>query len=321
VDTLTTVDASVLQELQSREEFFWLDLDNPDRNEIAALGEILGLHELAVEDTQEFGQRPKADAYGEQLLLVYHGARLDSDGAPVLVEIHLHVSSRYVVTVHRDRCRQFDLIRELFKREPPSDGGTVVYKVIDALTDSIVDVLEHVNDQVEDFEGELFRRPRARDRDRMAVLKRSLGALRRVVVTQRHMLGRAVEDIIALPGMGREVSAYYRDVGDHLARAGDDLDATRDTLQAMLESYSNEVQERLTIVATIFLPLTVVTSFFGQNFAWLINRIGSAWAFWGLGIGGLLLSCCAIVVWLIRSGLYHGPKPYARSRRSRRTQA
>ena len=181
--------------------------------------------------------------------------------------------------------------------------------MIDALTDSIVDVLEHVADQVEDFEGELFRRPRARDRDRMAVLKRSLGPLRRVVVTQRQMFGRAVEDIVALPGMSREVSAYYRDVGDHLARAGDDLDATRDTLQAMLETYSNEVQERLTIVATIFLPLTVITSFFGQNFDWLINHIGSAWAFWGLGIGGLLISCCAIVVWLIRSGLYHGPKP------------
>jgi magnesium transporter len=307
--TLTTVDASVLRELQTREQFFWLDLDSPAPKEVDALGEILGLHELAVEDTQEFGQRPKVDRYGEELLFVYYGARLDSDDAPVPVEVHLHVSSRYVITVHRDRCRQFDMIRELFKREPPSDKGTVIYKVIDALTDSIVDVVEHVADQVEDFEGELFRRPRARDRDRMAVLKRSLGAPRRVVVTQRQMFGRAVEDILALPGMSREVSAYYRDVGDHLAHAGDDLDATRDTLQGMLETYSNEVQERLTIVATIFLPLTVVTSFFGQNFAWLINHIGSAWAFWGLGIGGLLISCCAIVVWLIRSGLYHGPKP------------
>ena len=140
--------------------------------------------------------------------------------------------------------------------------------MIDALTDSVVDVLEHVNDQVEAFEGELFR----------------------------------------LPGMSREVSAYHRDVGDHLARAGDDLDAARDTLQGMLETYSNEVQERLTIVATIFLPLTVITGFFGQNFAWLIGQIGSAWALWGLGIGGLLISGCAIVVWLVRSGLYHGPK-------------
>jgi magnesium transporter len=306
--TLTTVDASVLQELQSRDQFFWLDLADPDPEEIDALGEILGLHELAIEDTQEFGQRPKADAYGDELLLVYYGARLESDGTPIPVEAHLHVSSRYVITVHRERSRQFDLIRKRFEREPRNDVGTVIYEIIDALTDSIVDALEHVSDQVEAFEGELFRRPRARDRDCMAVLKRSLDALRRVVVTQRQMFGRAVEEIVALPGMSRDVSAYYRDVGDHLARAGDDLDAARDTLQGMLETYSNEVQERLTIVATIFLPLTVITGFFGQNFAWLINHIGSAWAFWGLGIGGLLISGCAIVVWLIRSGLYHGPK-------------
>jgi magnesium transporter len=308
MDTLTTVDASVLRELQSREQFFWLDLDDPDPKEIDALGEILGLHELAVEDTREFGQRPKADAYGEELLLVYYGARLDSDSLPVPVEVHLHVSSRYVITVHRDRCRQFDRIREQFQRHCPSDEGTVIYQVIDALTDSIVDVLEHVDDEVEDFEGELFRRPRARDRDRMAVLKRSLSALRRVLVTQRQMFARAVEDIVALPRISQDVCAYYRDVGDHLARAADDLDATRDTLQGMLETYSNEVQERLTIVATIFLPLTVITSFFGQNFAWLTNHIGSTWAFWGLGIGGIAISCCAIVIWLIHSGLYHGPK-------------
>ena len=117
------------------------------------------------------------------------------------------------------------------------------------------------------------------------------------------------EQLHLLKALMHQVAAWARRLADHLAQAGDDLDATRDTLQGMLETYSNEVQERLTIVATIFLPLTVVTSFFGQNFAWLINHIGSAWAFWGLGIGGLLISSCAIVVWLIRSGLYHGPKP------------
>jgi magnesium transporter len=75
----------------------------------------------------------------------------------------------------------------------------------------------------------------------------------------------------------------------------------------MLDTYSNEMQERLTIVATIFLPLTVITGFFGQNFNWLINHIGSAWTFWGLGVGGMLVSCVLIVGWLIRTGLFHRP--------------
>src|ERR1700759_1917831 len=93
--TLTTFDASTLRELQSREQFFWLDLADPDPKEIDELGESLKLHELAVEDTQEFGQRPKSDAYGDELLIAYYGARLDSDGGPVPVEVHLHVSRRF----------------------------------------------------------------------------------------------------------------------------------------------------------------------------------------------------------------------------------
>ena len=148
--TLTAVDASVLRELQSREQFFWLDLADPDPKEIDELGEILKLHELAIEDTREFGQRPKLDAYADELLLAYYGARLDSDGRPVPVELHLHVSRRFVITVHHGARRQFDLIRDSFEHQSPSDPGTVVYKVINALTDSIVDVLERVADQVED---------------------------------------------------------------------------------------------------------------------------------------------------------------------------
>jgi magnesium transporter len=75
----------------------------------------------------------------------------------------------------------------------------------------------------------------------------------------------------------------------------------------MVDTYSNEVQERLTIVATIFLPLSLLTGFFGMNFNWLISHMGPAWAFWGLGIGGLVISAAAIAVWLRRSGMYGGP--------------
>src|ERR1700759_1996072 len=102
--TLTTFDASTLRELQSREQFFWLDLTDPDPKEVDELGEILGLHEIAVEDTQGFGPGPKAEAAGDEVLIAYCGARLDDDDTPVAVEVPLHVSRRYVITVHHERC-------------------------------------------------------------------------------------------------------------------------------------------------------------------------------------------------------------------------
>src|SRR5438270_2252769 len=133
---LTTPDLPELGELQARDEFFWLDLDDPDPGTVALVGEMLGLHRLAIEDTQEFGQRPKVDTYGDQLLLVYFGVGESPDGLPEPVEVHLHISGRFVLTVHRDRCRQFDRTRETLERNPAANEHALVYRVIDSLTDS-----------------------------------------------------------------------------------------------------------------------------------------------------------------------------------------
>jgi magnesium transporter len=128
------------------------------------------------------------------------------------------------------------------------------------------------------------------------------------MVIQRQVFTRAVEELVPAVEGENGLRTYYRDVGDHLWRAIDEIEAARDSLQGMLDTYSNEVQERLTIVATVFLPLTVLTGFFGMNFNWLISHIGAPWAFWGIGIGGLLVSASGITLWLRRSGLYHGTR-------------
>lgn len=315
---LRSADLHELRELRERREFVWLDLDDPDPGTLETVGRLLNLHELALEDTREFGQRPKLDVYGEELLMVYFGATDDSDGVPTPVEVHLHVGEDFVLSVHREPCRQFDLVRPALSRQPKSDERALVYRLVDALTDSVLDVLERVASRVEEYETQVYDRPRARDRDEMAILRRALGRLRRVLVIQRQVFDRAVERTAALPGMGESLAVYYRDVGDHLYRAIDEAESARDSLQGMLDTYTNEVQERLTIVATIFLPLTVITGFFGQNFNWLISHIGPAWAFWGLGVGGLVASALALFSWLVHSGLYHTGRSRRRGPLARR---
>src|SRR5947209_20602137 len=106
---LRSPDIAELQALRAGNQFFWLDLNDPSPETVQAVGDVLGLHELAVEDTKEFGQRPKIDGYGDQLLMVYFGASDDPGGEPVPVEIHLHVSPRFVVTVHREPCKEFEV--------------------------------------------------------------------------------------------------------------------------------------------------------------------------------------------------------------------
>jgi magnesium transporter len=303
---LKSVNLQQLRELRDQGEFFWLDLNAPDRETVASVGEVLGWHTLAIEDTQEFGQRPKVDRYADQLLLVYFAASEDEDQLPEAVEVHLHISGSWVVSVHQG-WRQFERIRAQLERQPPETEQSLVYRVIDGLTDSVLEELDRVAATVAEYEAEVFTRPRARARDRMAMLRRKLGSLRRVLVVQRQVFDRSVERIVGLPGFDQHLASYYRDIGDHLWQALDDVEAARDSLQSMLDTHTNEVQERLTIVATIFLPLTVLTGFFGQNFTWLNHRLGSEWAFWVLCVGGLAISAFAIYVWLVRSGLYNGP--------------
>jgi magnesium transporter len=287
--------------------FCWLDLENPDSDTVAKVGEALELHPLAIEDTQEFDQRPKTDVHGEQLLIVYYGAKADADGGIDLVEVHIHVSHRFVLTVHREPLNKLTALHASVGEDPTDDQQTLIYRLLDALTDSLEDELDTVMDTVARQEAMIFTRPRARDRNAMAQLRRSIDTCRRTVATQRQVFERMVQRMEELPAMAHDLRPNYADISDHLWRAVDDMETARESLQNMLDQYSNAVQERLTIVATFFLPLTVVTGFFGMNFNWMVNHIGATWAFWGLGVGGLAVSVIAIYLWLIKTGMYDRP--------------
>jgi magnesium transporter len=289
--------------LKTRQEPLWLDLRDPSEQQLAKAGQILGLHELAIEDSQEFGQRPKFDRYERRLLLVFYGLDIDDGGAPCPVEVHIHVAEGSVLTISRVPPAQLERVRGSLQSAAHCSQGELVYRLIDALADSLTDGLETTAGQVDAFERTIFTRPRARDRDRMALLRRALNQLRRTLVIQRQIFEHAAGEIASIASDTEDISPYLADVGDHLSRVLDQVDADRETLTGMLETYSNEVQERLTIVATIFLPLTVLTGFFGMNFNWMIRHIGSTWTFFGLGIGGMLASCLLISLWLRHTGL------------------
>jgi magnesium transporter len=303
VQVLTEADLDELRTLKTRQEPLWLDLRDPSEQQLAKAGQILGLHELAIEDSREFGQRPKLDRYERRLLLVFYGLHIDDDGAPCPVEVHIHVAEGSVLTISRLPPAQLERVRGSLQTVAQCSQGELVYRVIDAIADSLADGLETTAGQVDAFERTIFTRPRARDRDRMALLRRALNRLRRTLVIQRQVFERAAGEIASIASDADDIGPYLVDVGDHLSRALDQVDADRETLTGMLETYSNEVQERLTIVATIFLPLTVLTGFFGMNFNWLVDHIGSTWTFFALGVGGMLASCLLIILWLRHTGL------------------
>jgi magnesium transporter len=316
MEILESIDRERIAALRAADEFFWLDLLGPSREELEIVGELFELHPLALEDTQSFGQRPKLDEYGDKVLMVFYGMHREETADPEhqLVEVHLHISGSWLVTVHRDPCAHLREAKRLAHEKTLRSEEYVVYKVLDALTDSFFPVLERLDDRIDALEDAMADRPGRAERQEVFVLKRELVAMRQRVSPQRDLLASGGELIQRLPGfVSDEAHDYFRDVYDHLLRISEQIDVYREMLSGALDIYlateSNRLSEagtRLAIVATIFLPLTFVTGFFGQNFGWLVHHIDSTWAFFVFGIGGLLAPLVMLYILLRRAGFLGG---------------
>jgi magnesium transporter len=304
------IDSDAIAGLLERDEYFWLDLTDPDQQEVAALEEAFSFHPLALEDMVKRGQRPKLEDFGDYMFLVYYGA-VEADGGGIeLEEVHAFLSGGYIVTSHPRRCAVLEEARERFDAQAPSSEQFVVYRVLDGLTDSFFPVLDRLDDRMEQLDGEIFDRPDPSQLEEITSLRRDLVALRRVVTPQRDLLARGIDDILEIPGLEADSRNYFRDVYDHAIRISDQIDSYRDLLAGTRDAYLsvvsnrlNQITKQLTVVATIFLPLSFVVGFFGQNFKWLVTRIDSAEAFFALGIGSLVLSVVGLLVWF-RRGSY-----------------
>ena len=299
---LDTVDLDAIRALHEREEFFWLDLFSPTDAELDELGRILAIPDLAVEDSKEFGEGPKLDDYSDRVLIVFYGAH-DTD----LVEVHVHVSGKEVVTVRRAPCAHLWEARERAASAKVRTEQDLVYRVLDALASSLRALTDRDATEVEHLEEIAFERPKPADRRRMSELRSELFRLQQVVQPQREMLARGGDLIENLPGLERDVAERMaRDVHDDLVVTANQIDYLRELLSEAVNVLINQMAGRLTIVATVFLPLTFATGFFGMNFGWLVDHIDSAESFLVLGVGGMILPLVTVAVLLLRAGYLRG---------------
>jgi magnesium transporter len=275
-------------------EFFWLDVVRPSEDDLKLLGEIFGFHPLALEDSAHLGQRPKLDDYGTFAFLVLYGHSADAD---LLVEVHLYVSEQALVTIRVDESPALDDLHASYERRDfHHDAVTMTHLIADGLADSFFPALSTFDGRLDDIEDVLVVAPESAHLHELFAMRRQLGGLRRVLGPQRDVIGTLASGTSTLPGMLEEHEHYFRDVYDHLLRLGEQLEATRDVISTGIEVYlsaqsnrMNDVMRQLTVIATIFLPLTFITGFFGQNFGWMVRHVGSWETFVVLGIGLQLL--------------------------------
>ena len=213
------------------------------------------------------------------------------------------MSGKEVVTVRRAACAHLWEARERASRAKIRTEQDLVYRVLDSLADSLRTLADHFTTEVERLEEIAFVRPKPADRRRMSEVRSELFRLQQIVVPQRDMLGRGGDLLENLPGLERDVARHpFRDVHDDLVVTANEVDYLRELLSETLNVLINQMAGRLTIVATVFLPLTFATGFFGMNFGWMVGHISSAESFLILGVGGMILPLIVAAVLLLRAG-------------------
>jgi magnesium transporter len=183
------------------------------------------------------------------------------------------------------------------------------------MVDGFFPVLSDFDDRIDTLEDDILKAPTEDQLGQLFDMKRRLMDMRKVIAPQRDMMASINSGVAQVPGMTDEASRYFRDLFDHLIRLADLVDSYRDLLSSVMDTHLstvsnrlNVVMKQLTIIATIFLPLSFLTGFFGQNFAYMIRVwISPTWSFFVLGIGLELVTVVFLVSYFRRKGWLGGP--------------
>jgi magnesium transporter len=304
--TLFTVDghsrkvdpATVAGLLTTGKEVFWLDIEAPDDDDYRLLSDTFKFHQLTIEDVKHQNQRPKLDGYDGYVFAVLFVIGFADDKVEFR-EHHLYVAPHFLVTVHQVPEPSFAQLNERIAESPASacrKSSYLTYLVMDSLVDTTFSALESLDTAVDQLQDDIIDDATTPQLVLLQDLKHSGAEMRRVLGAQRDMFQRFVTHSLE---EDRETTAYYRDVYDHIIRQYENVDALRDLLTGAMDVYLSTVSNRLnmtmktlTVVASLFLPLTFLTGFFGQNFGWLVSRIGDFPAF---AIGVIVMATSVVV--------------------------
>jgi len=252
----------------------WLDLHDPDATDLQILVEEFGLHPLAIEDAVHDHQRPKIDHYRSHLFANMYAVTFDrTSGELTTSEISAFITQRALITVRKadfdvdTLIARWDLAEEL----APAGVAFLVHGLLDAVVDGHYAAVQELDDTVDELEDALFdARPGVNVRRRGFELRKSLVQLRRVVTPMRDVLSRLTRADTHL--VDETLAPYYQDVQDHVLRATENVDSTRDLIASVLETdlneqgnELNEITKKLAAWAAIIAVPTAVTGFYGQN--------------------------------------------------------
>jgi len=282
---------SLVAQLVEAGQPFWLDIEDPADEVIDQLAALLGLPPLAVENSKQFGQRAKLQVYGNGVMLVGFG--LDEQLREPL-EVHCYYTTGFLVTLRRTASPALDALRRAgpVQPQPGSDPIRALHPVISSLYTQFSALCLQLDERLDALEQQVLREADDQELAEITTIRHRAAVTRRIITPGRDLAAR-MPLILSLPGTTSQTQLYAEDISDQLQQAVAGLTAIEERCSALLVLHASlaskhlaVVSRRLAAVATIFLPISFLAGFWGQNFNVLTGTIEKGWpAFLVLGAG------------------------------------
>jgi magnesium transporter len=305
----------IARAFHSAEGLLWVVLDHPDQEELlTVLRDTFQFHPLSIEDCGNEGyQIPKVDDYDDYIFLVLHALLPQGQDLVDLEmrELDLYLGKNYVVSIFRSA--EMPPVERVWNRLEKDDrlfkngADFLCHALLDALVDDYMPLIDSMDDEIEWLEDKVLEKPSPETLERILALKHATLSLRRVIGPQREIMNRLSRDDFELIAPKHRI--YFRDIYDHLVRIQDLSESVRDIVSGTLDIYLsatsnrlNEVMKALTIVSTIFLPLSFVAGVYGMNFRYFpeIN-----WQYGYLFVWGIfVVIVAAMLIYFKRRGWF-----------------
>jgi magnesium transporter len=274
----TDIPVAKFQELLlDMEGLLWVDFQgNPPEQDEPILRDVFHFHPLAIDDALQETHVPKIDDWGDYLYIVLHAARFETDDGGHLEtdELDVFLGQNYIVTHHDQELVAMQRVWDLSHRDDRhlrNGADHLLYRLVDEVVASYMPVVEDLDAAIDLAEDEVFSQPSPKTLEHIFQLKRTALHLRRIIGPQREVLNKLARDDYKVIDVRARI--YYRDVYDHLVRLHDITESIRDLVSGALDTYlsvinnrMNEIMKTLTVITTVFMPLTFITGFFGMNF-------------------------------------------------------
>jgi magnesium transporter len=299
-----TVDKEVIYDLPLKSlkkhdiGWYWVDFQDPTEEETMLLSSFFSFHPLAIEDCLEFVQRPKMDFYHHYFFVVVHSINQLTHEAD---EVDLFVSDHFVVTFHKRPIRDVNNIWHRVKREQGLQNHPmqIMYHLIDHLVDEYFPPVYKLEDLINQVEDNTSDRTISELMEQVFDVRSELNKLRRTIIPMRDLLYRIISSSRLNSLMEKHI--YFQDIYDHLLKLVEMIDANRELSADIRDSYlsissdrMNRVMMTLTVMSSIFLPLTFIAGLYGMNFEYMPELAGKYSYFIVLAImllisGGMIL--------------------------------